>query len=104
MRMNSTAAAIPAENAREGAWRTIRALLPHIWQFRWRVAIAFAFLVLAKLALVGVSMLLARLVDALDLAPRPELVPLLLLAAYGALRLGGTLFQELRQVVFARVM
>ena len=104
-RMETTATAdTPAANAREGAWRTLRALLPHIWQFRGRVAVAFAFLVLAKLALVGVSMLLARLVDTLDLVPRPALVPFLLLAAYGALRLGSTLFQELRQVVFARVM
>ena len=103
--METTATAdTPAANAREGAWRTLRALLPHIWQFRGRVAVAFAFLVLAKLALVGVSMLLARLVDTLDLVPRPALVPFLLLAAYGALRLGSTLFQELRQVVFARVM
>lgn len=103
--METTATAdTPPGNAREGAWRTLRALLPHIWQFRGRVAVAFAFLVLAKLALVGVSMLLARLVDTLDLVPRPTLVPFLLLAAYGALRLGSTLFQELRQVVFARVM
>ncbi len=103
--METTATAdTPSANAREGAWRTLRALLPHIWQFRGRVAVAFAFLVLAKLALVGVSMLLARLVDTLDLVPRPALVPFLLLAAYGALRLGSTLFQELRQVVFARVM
>src|SRR5690606_16809653 len=39
-----------------------------------------------------------------DLAPRPALIPVLLLVAYGALRLSTSLFQELRQIVFARVL
>jgi ABC-type transport system involved in Fe-S cluster assembly fused permease/ATPase subunit len=90
--------------APQTTWQTIRALWPHVWQFRARVLVAFVFLASAKFALVGVSLVMARLVDALNITPRPALIPLALLAAYGALRLASTLFQELRQVVFARVM
>jgi ATP-binding cassette subfamily B protein len=86
------------------ALRTLRALWPYVWEFRARIAIAFVFLVLAKLALVSVPLVLADLVDRLDLTPRPEVLPIVFLLAYGALRLAATLFQELRQVVFARVM
>ncbi len=85
-------------------WDVLRLLWPHVWQYRLRVGIAFFFLIAAKVALVGVSLLLAQLVDALNITPRPELLPLLFLVAYGALRLANSLFQELRQVVFARVM
>jgi ATP-binding cassette subfamily B protein len=87
-----------------GAWDTLRLLWPHIWRYRARVGTAFVFLAAAKVALVGVSLVLARLVDALNLTPRPELLPVAFLVAYGAMRLSSTLFQELRQVVFARVM
>lgn len=86
------------------ALRTMRALWPYVWQFRKRIGVAFAFLVLAKLALVGVPLVLADLVDRLNVTPRPEVLPLVFLLAYGALRLSATLFQELRQIVFARVM
>src|SRR6185295_4685377 len=82
----------------------LRRLWPQIWRYRLRVGIALAFLVVAKLANIGVPILLKELVDKLDIAPKPLLVPLLLLVAYGALRLSASLFQELRQIVFARVM
>ena len=81
-----------------------RRLWPHIWRYRLRVGVALGFLVIAKLANIGVPLLLKELVDKLDIAPKPLLVPLLLLVAYGALRLSASLFQELRQIVFARVM
>ncbi|HKP66434.1 MAG TPA: ABC transporter ATP-binding protein/permease, partial [Casimicrobiaceae bacterium] len=81
-----------------------RRLWPQIWRYRLRVGIALAFLIVAKLANIGVPLVLKHLVDALDVAPKPLLIPLLLLVAYGALRLSSSLFQELRQIVFARVM
>ncbi len=86
------------------AWRTAVALAPYVWKFRVRLGISLSFLVAAKLASIAVPLVLKRLVDALDLTPRPLVVPLLILAAYGAFRLSGTLFTELRQIVFARVM
>ena len=81
-----------------------RRLWPQIWHYRVRVGIALAFLIVAKLANIGVPLVLKHLVDALDVAPKPLLIPLLLLVAYGALRLSSSMFQELRQIVFARVM
>jgi len=81
-----------------------RRLWPQVWRYRLRVGIALMFLVVAKLANIGVPVILKELVDTLDIAPKPLLVPLLLLVAYGALRLSSSLFQELRQIVFARVM
>ena len=85
-------------------WSTLWRLLPYVWQWRWRVLIALSFLVAAKLANVGVPLVLKQLVDALDLKPgdpRSVLaVPVALLFAYGALRLSITLFTELREFLF----
>ena len=80
---------------------TLKRLLPYLWQWRWRVLVALSFLVGAKLANIGVPLLLKQLVDALDLKPgdpRAALaVPVALLIAYGLLRLSITLFTELRE-------
>ncbi|MES3012495.1 MAG: ABC transporter transmembrane domain-containing protein, partial [Pseudomonadota bacterium] len=83
---------------------TLRKLLPYLWQWRWRVLIALGFLVAAKLANIGVPLVLKQLVDALDLKPgdpRTALaVPVALLVAYGLLRLSITAFTELREFLF----
>ncbi len=88
-------------------WQTLRKLLPYLWQYRWRVGLALGFLLLAKVANVGVPVLLKHLVDALDLKPgdlRAVLVvPVGLLLAYAGLRLSTSLFTELRELVFAKV-
>jgi ABC-type transport system involved in Fe-S cluster assembly fused permease/ATPase subunit len=103
--LNATAETLPSPASGQGSiWRTLALLWPHVWRYRTRVGVAFVFLVVAKLAVIGVSLVMARLVDALNVAQRPLLLPLVLLGAYGLLRLSGTLFQELRGVVFARVM
>ena len=85
-------------------WSTLKKLLPYVWQWRWRVLIALSFLVGAKLANVGVPLVLKQLVDALDLKPGDPrsalVVPVALLFAYGALRLSITLFTELREFLF----
>jgi ATP-binding cassette subfamily B protein len=85
-------------------WGTLKKLLPYVWQWRWRVGVALSFLVAAKLANVGVPLVLKKLVDALDLRagdPAAVLaVPVALLIAYGALRLSITLFTELREFLF----
>ena len=83
---------------------TVRKLLPYVWQWRWRVMLALACLVAAKMANIGVPLILKQLVDALDLKPgdpRAVLaVPVALLLAYGALRVSVTLFTELREFLF----
>jgi len=85
-------------------WATLKKLLPYVWQWRWRVAVALSFLVAAKVANIGVPLVLKQLVDALALKPgdpRAALaVPVALLLAYGALRLSITLFIELREFLF----
>jgi ATP-binding cassette subfamily B protein len=79
-------------------------LLPYVWEWRWRVAVALACLVAAKLANVGVPLVLKNLVDTLDLKPGDPrtalVVPVALLLAYGALRVSVTLFTELREFLF----
>jgi ABC-type transport system involved in Fe-S cluster assembly fused permease/ATPase subunit len=94
----------PAPAPPAGALATLRALWPYAWRFRLRILVAMVFLVGAKVATVGVSLLIKQIVDALDPKQAPLTVPMLLLATYGALRLATTLFTELRQIVFARVM
>ena len=86
------------------SWHTLRSLAPYVWKFRSRVAIALFFLIAAKMALIGVPVVLKQLVDRLNPELAPLVIPALLLMAYGGLRLAATLFQELRQIVFARVM
>ncbi len=85
-------------------WSTLSRLFPYLWQYKWRVMAALAFMVGAKLANVGVPLLLKKLVDALTLTPQQSLlaVPVALLLAYGLLRLCTSLFAELRELVFAK--
>ena len=60
-------------------------------------------LVAAKVANVGVPVLLKSIVDSLDARTAALAVPLALLVAYGLLRLSTTLFTELREFLFAKV-
>jgi ATP-binding cassette subfamily B protein len=84
--------------------KTLRALAPFLWKYRGRVLLALAFLVLAKVANVGVPLVLKDIVDALDINGHEELLlPMSFLLVYGALRLTSSLFNELRDAVFARV-
>ena len=93
----------PGPTAGAGDWRVLRILLPYLWEYRGRVALALAFLVTAKLANVAVPLVLKEVVDGLDPAIAALTVPAALLAAYGLLRFSTTLFAELRDLVFVRV-
>ena len=85
-------------------WKTIATLLPYLWEFRGRVLLALGLLALAKFANVGIPLVLKDIVDSLD-KPRALLtLPLFLLLAYGALRFATSLFGELRDAVFAKVV
>ena len=99
--MPAPAAAAPS---RDGA--ALKRLLPYLWQYKWRVVAALLFMVGAKLANVGVPVLLGRIVDALGIpagSPKALLVvPAGLLLAYGGLRLVTSLCSELRELVFAK--
>ena len=100
-----------AERAREvqqrrSDWATLSRLLPYLWTYKWRVAAALAFMVGAKMANVGVPLLLKQLVDAMTIQPGSVeallVVPVGLLLAYGGLRLSTSLFTELRELIFAK--
>ncbi|MAL97772.1 ABCB family ABC transporter ATP-binding protein/permease [Hydrocarboniclastica marina] len=87
-------------------WRVIAGLWPYLAEFRGRVALAGACLIIAKLAIVATPIALKYIVDYLDQGRDGELlvwIPLLLVGTYGLLRFSGTLFNELRDALFARV-
>ncbi|MEP6938935.1 MAG: ABC transporter ATP-binding protein/permease [Rudaea sp.] len=94
----------PSVQSRATVVGAFRRLLPTVMRYRGRVLAALAFLVAGKLANIGVPLVLKHLVDDLDVKPSPLVIPLLILMAYGALRLSTSMFQELRTVVFARVL
>jgi ABC-type transport system involved in Fe-S cluster assembly fused permease/ATPase subunit len=95
---------VPPEPGRS-PWRTVRRLLPYLWAYRARAVFAVACLIAAKLAVVGVPVLLKHIVDRLSVpqAAAPAAVPIALIVAYGALRLATSVFTELREFFFARV-
>ncbi|HEV8644373.1 MAG TPA: ABC transporter ATP-binding protein/permease [Burkholderiales bacterium] len=84
-------------------WHTIRKLLPYLLEYKGRVAAALAFLAGAKIANVGVPLVMKEIVDALDARRAMLALPFALLVIYGVLRLSNTLFAELRDIVFVRV-
>ena len=85
-------------------WKTLKSLLPYLKEYPARIALALVFLILAKLANVGVPVALKTIVDKLDVSATGALValPLALLVAYGLLRFTTILFQELRNAIFAK--
>jgi len=99
----AAAASVVAERS---DWGTLRKLLPYLWRYRVRVALALGFMVAAKAANVSVPLLLKELVDSLSIQPGSAaammVVPVGLLLAYAGLRFSTTLFTELRELIFAK--
>ncbi|MGN6389302.1 MAG: ABC transporter transmembrane domain-containing protein, partial [Burkholderiaceae bacterium] len=107
MRRHLSSEPAPPPSGDRNDWATIKTLFPYLWAYKWRMLLALAFLIGAKLANVGVPLILKQLVDRLTVTtaqPQSMLVlPVGLLVAYGVLRLSTTLFTELREFVFVRV-
>ncbi|MFC0254086.1 ABCB family ABC transporter ATP-binding protein/permease [Massilia consociata] len=113
MRRNSatSASSVPLPPDSKGVprndWATLRTLFPYLWVYKWRVLAALAALIGAKMANVGVPLVLKQLIDQLAIDPKDPhallVLPLGALVAYGLLRLSTTLFTELREFLFARV-
>ncbi len=103
---SSPAAAAGTAPRTRSDWATIGRLVPYLWQYKWRVLAALAFMVGAKLANVGVPLILKQLVDAMTIPAGSTtallVVPVALLLGYGALRLSTSAFNELRELVFAK--
>ncbi|VAW61362.1 Efflux ABC transporter, permease/ATP-binding protein mlr7818 [hydrothermal vent metagenome] len=90
----------------------LKRMLPFLWSYKGRVLIALASLMLAKLATVGIPLILKDIVDVLDGSSNassyfpqqvPFELPVVLLLGYGVLRLINVMFNELRDAIFARV-
>ncbi len=118
MRRYSTSSELaPPSSAPRRDWQTIRSLLPYLAGYKARVALALACLIGAKVANLGVPIVMKRIVD--GLASVRELVALgraandsmfvvagglgLLVVAYAVVRLSTSLFTELREILFSKV-
>ena len=114
----------PHSNRRD--YENLKKISTYLWEYRGRVLLALACLMISKLAIVAVPLVLKRIVDTLDQnvpaiaadatsistqLPVADvlgsndvlLIGLGLVAAYGLLRLFSSLFKELRDALFARV-
>ena len=78
-------------------------LLPYLSQHKARITVALSCLILAKVANVGVPMVLKWIVDRMSVEKAMLAVPFALLVAYGFARLSVTVFTELREFFFAKV-
>jgi ATP-binding cassette subfamily B protein len=97
----------PANQRERNDWIALKTLFPYLWTYKWRMLLALLFLVGAKLANVGVPLVLKQLVDRMTITPsHPQamlVLPFGILVAYGLLRVSTSLFTELREFVFAKV-
>lgn len=95
-----------SQSAHRADWQVIRDLLPYLLAYKWRVGIALACMIAGKFANLGVPIVLKDLIDSLDIntmAGAALAVPAGLILGYGLLRLSTSLFNELREALFARV-
>ena len=120
----------PHSNRRD--FENLKKLTTYLWEYKGRVLLALACLMVSKLAIVAVPLLLKKIVNALNQNAESAtdssaavsdsidtesagsifdaftgndvmLVGLGLVAAYGLLRLASSAFKELRDALFARV-
>lgn len=114
----------PHSNRRD--YQNLKKISTYLWEYRGRVLLALACLMISKFAIVAVPLILKQIIDTLDenvpdisvgdagvasgladtqglLSNDVLLVGLGLVAAYGLLRLCSSLFKELRDALFARV-
>ena len=87
-------------------WHTLSQLLPFLFEFKGRVALAMVCLIAAKLASIGLPFVLKHVVDTLDVDDPAAIalsVPVALVVAYGTLRFLNTILSEVRDTLFGRV-
>jgi ATP-binding cassette subfamily B protein len=114
---SSNAEPAPLQKGPRNDWQTIRSLLPYLTTYKWRVAFALTCLIGAKVANLGVPIVMKKIVDGLDSVQHltalgrandsPGIVLIggigLLVVAYAVVRLSTSLFTELREILFAKV-
>ncbi|MFK4440199.1 ABC-type transport system involved in Fe-S cluster assembly fused permease/ATPase subunit [Caballeronia udeis] len=117
MRRNSPSEPVPVAKGPRNDWQTILSLLPYLTTYKWRVAFALTCLIGAKVANLGVPIVMKKVIDslssiqhltALGRAQDSAAIILvsgvgLLVVAYAIVRLSTSLFTELREMLFAKV-
>jgi ABC-type transport system involved in Fe-S cluster assembly fused permease/ATPase subunit len=117
MRRNSPSEPVPVATGPRNDWQTILSLLPYLTTYKWRVAFALTCLIGAKVANLGVPIVMKKVIDslssiqhlaALGRAQDSAAIILvsgvgLLVVAYAVVRLSTSLFTELREMLFAKV-
>ena len=89
--------------------RLLKFLLPYLWpkdnpKLRYYLVIAFFFMVISKVSITLVPLAYKAMIDALSgETVRMLAIPMGLILAYGVARIGGALFEELRNVMFVHV-
>ena len=89
------------------SWHIIKDIFPYLIEYKRRVLFALGFMVLAKVASVGLPFILKYIVDGIDTSQFDQasllVVPVGLVLAYGLVRLSNVVFGEIRDVLFGRV-
>lgn len=97
---------VPKNARHQSDWQVIKSLIPYIKPFKVRVIVTLLCLIFAKVANLGVPIVLKQIVDALSIPTTQKallVVPISLIIAYGLLRLSASFFGELRELIFAKV-
>ena len=88
-------------------WNIIKDIFPYLIEYKKRVLFALSFMILAKVASVGLPFILKYIVDSIDTSQFDQasllVVPVGLVLAYGLVRLSNVVFGEIRDVLFGRV-
>lgn len=88
-------------------WQIIKQVIPYLFEYKNRVLMALLFMILAKLASVGLPFILKYIVDDLDSKSNPNIsliaAPIALVVAYGLVRFANVFFGEIRDTLFGRV-
>jgi len=96
-------------DARHDGWRTLRRFLPYLWPagnpgLRWRIVVAVLLIGLSTATQLTLPYLLKWAIDTMGMAgPRLLQLAMLYVLAYSAGRFLGTMFDNLRNIVFERV-
>jgi len=114
-RYAATEPPLPASTGHRNDWQTIRSLLPYLMAYKARVGLALSCLLAAKVANLGVPVVMKAIVDRLtpvahltSLGTQPPALLViggvgLLVVAYAMVRLSTAIFTELREILFIKV-
>jgi ATP-binding cassette, subfamily B, heavy metal transporter len=101
--------AVNDPNARHDGWHTLRRFLPYLWPrenpaLRWRIVVAVLLIVASTATMLVLPYLLRWAVDAMTVTgPKVLSLVMLTVLGYAAGRFSGSLFDNLRNIVFERV-